>query len=162
MIAVVNQANSYHSFYKDAYNKLLTTYGEQLLPLFISPTYRANNKVDVQTTQTASKQINLFGLYSGNLDFSTLLGRFGDKLLAKFNTSDHNEVLNLDLSGGESKSERSKKLLNPYIKKEINAFLDKLKGDKTLTEFEKMRNSLIKTIDGLNFVLSTNGLDAKF
>ncbi len=161
MIAVVNQANSYHSLYKDAYNKLLTTYGEQLLPLFISPTYRTNNKVDVQTTQTASKQINLFGLYPSNLDFSTLLGRFSDKLLAKFNTSDHNEVLNLDLSGGESKSERSKKLLNPYIKKEINAFLDKLKGDKTLTEFEKMRNSLIKTIDGLNFVLSTNGLDAK-
>ena len=161
MFAVVNQANSYHSLYKDAYNKLLTTYGEQLLPLFISPTYRTNNKVDVQTSQSSSKQITLFGQYPSNLDFSTMLGRFSDKLLAKFNSSDHNEVLNLDLSGGESKSERSKKLLNPYIKKEINAFLDKLKGDKTLTNFEKTRNGLIKTIDGLNFVLSTNGLDAK-
>jgi hypothetical protein len=161
MLSVVNQANSYHSLYKDAYNKLLTTYGEQILPLFISPTYRTNNKVDVQTTQTTSKQITLFGLFPSNLDFSTLLNRFSDKLLAKFNSSDHNEVLNLDLSGGESKSERSKKLLNPYIKNEINTFLDKMKGDKTLTEFEKTRNGLIKTIDGLNFVLSTNGLDAK-
>lgn len=153
--------NSYHSLFKSTYNTLLTTYGEDLLPLFISPTFRTNKLIDVQTGISTKKQISLLGNYNGFSDFANLFSRFDDKLTAKANTSNHNDVFNFDFASGSSKADRSRKIIDPFIKNEISLFLEKIKVDKSISKVEEVRNNIIKTIDGINFVLSTNGIDSK-
>jgi hypothetical protein len=45
---LLSATNQYFDKFKDTYNKLLKTYGNEILPLFISPTYRTINQLDVQ------------------------------------------------------------------------------------------------------------------
>lgn len=155
---LADSINSYHSILKSSYNSLLTTYGEELLPLFMSPTYRKIKTIDIQTGISSTKQSLIFGNYD---DFSNIFTKLDTRLTDKSKTIDHNVIFNFDFQTGSSKAERSRNIIDPYIKSEVALFLEKIKDEKTLTNVESVRNKLIKEIDGLNFILSTNGVDAK-
>ena len=160
--SVSESINTYHSLLKSSYNSLLTTYGEDLLPLFMSPTYRTNKTIDIQTGISSTKQINLFGNYGGFSDFANLFSRLDTKLTAKSTSMDHNNVFNFNFAGsGSSKADRSSKIIDPFIKSEVASFINKIKEDKTLSKVESTRNNIIRDIDKLNYILSTNGVDTK-
>lgn len=158
---LLTATNNYFDKFKDTYNKLLNLYGNEILPLFISPVYRSINQLDVQETISTVTQVNLLGNYNKFRDFLNLYGRLETKLIEKVSSSDHNIVLDLDIDLGSSKYERSRAIIDPYIKKTVTEFLNKIRDEKMITELETNRNTLIELIDGLNFIMETNGKDGK-
>jgi hypothetical protein len=153
--------NEYFDKFKDTYNKLLKTYGNEILPLFISPTYRTINQLDVQNTISTTTQITLLGNYKKTRDFTNLYGRLETKLLEKVSASDHNIVLDFDMDLGSTKYERSRAIIDPYIKKTVTDFLNSIKDEQMIKELETNRNKFIEFIDGFNFIMETNGKDAR-
>jgi hypothetical protein len=153
--------NEYFDKFKDTYNKLLNLYGNEILPLFISPTYRTINQLDVQNTINTTTQITLLGNYKKTRDFINLHGRLETKLLEKVSSSDHNLILDLDMDAGSSKYERSRAIIDPYIKKTVTEFLTNIREEKLIKELETNRNKFIELVDGFNFIMETNGKDAR-
>jgi DNA topoisomerase-3 len=153
--------NEYFDKFKDTYNKLLKTYGNEILPLFISPTYRTTNQLDVQNTISTTTQITLLGNYKKTRDFTNLYGRLETKLLEKVSASDHNIVLDFDMDLGSTKYERSRAIIDPYIKNTVTEFLNSIKDEQMIKELETNRNKFIEFIDGFNFIMETNGKDAR-
>jgi hypothetical protein len=158
---LLSATNQYFDKFKDTYNKLLKTYGNEILPLFISPTYRTINQLDVQDTITTTTQITLLGNYKKTRDFLNLYGRLETKLLEKVSALDHNIILDLDMDSGSTKYERSRAIIDPYIKKTVTDFLNSIRDDKMIKELETNRNNFIELVDGFNFIMETNGKDAR-
>lgn len=158
---LIKQTNDYFDKFKDTYTKLNAEYGNEILPLFLSPTYRTINQLDVQDSLSTTTQVTLLGNYKKTEDFLNLYGRLEKTLLDKVASSDHNVILNLDMDSGTTKYERSRDIIDPYINTVVTEFLNKIRDEKMVNDLQNTRNSLIQTIDGLNFVLSTAGKDGK-
>ena len=161
MIAVTNTTNQYFNMFKDAYNKIYTTYGEDILPLFVSPTYRTINKFTVQTGMSSNKQVEILGNYPKGKEYSVLLDKFEKGIKDYSASANHNEILDFDFANGSSKADRSRKLIDPYIIDVVSKFMDTLRADKSMDSVQESRNKIIKAIDNLNFILVTNGTDGK-
>jgi hypothetical protein len=160
---VIKSTNEYFNTFKNTYTTLLDTYGKEILPIFISPTYRTINQLDVQNTISSTIQVNLLGEYAKLVDFANLYQRLESSLLEKVNSSDHNAILDLDInSNSQEKYKRSREIIDPYIKTRVTEFLNKVKDDKSVGQLEQNRNKLIDSVDRLNFIMKTNGKDAKF
>ena len=159
---LLNSTNEYFAKFKEVRNNLNKTFGNEILPLFISPTYRSITKVDVNNTAGSSIQIDLFGNYKEGLDFANLFERFDTALMAKASSSDHNIVLDFDITPNSAKYNRSRDIIDTYITGVTRTFLDSVRDDKSVKELENSRNKVIQYIDGLNFIMSSSGKDAKF
>ena len=157
--SLIEKTNSYFDSFSSLYNELQKTCGAEILPLFISPTYRTINQLDVQVTESSATQITLLGKYKTGSDFINLFTRFEEKLLEYVDSSDHNLIFDLDIQTGSSKYERSRKIIDPLIKTYVTEFMDLVRGQK-ITPLEKSRDLLIEDIDKLNFIISANGKDA--
>lgn len=157
----IKNTNDYFDLFGRVYNHLITSYGADILPLFISPIYRVNNTMDVQNTITTTTDINLLGKYKIGNDFTVLLTQFETKLFNKVNTSDHNFLLDLDFEFGTSKYERSRKIIDQLISDYFTKFITDIRGDKQISLLENSRNSVIENLDKLNFIMKTNGIDGK-
>lgn len=158
--SLIDNTNNYFKVFGETYNEIQKLFGVELLPLFISPTYRTINQIDVQNT-TSATQVSLLGAYKKGSDFSNLLDKFKEKLLAKVSSSDHNLILDLDMQSGSTKYERSRKIIDPLILTYVTDFIKTVEDSKNISGLENARNLLIEDIDKLNFILSTNGIDAK-
>jgi hypothetical protein len=101
------------------------------------------------------------GNYKIGADFLTFYDRFEKEVLKKVASSDHNIILDLDMDAGSTKYERSRAIIDPYITQRVTEFLNTVRDEKMITELETNRNTLIELIDGLNFIMETNGKDAK-
>ena len=154
--------NDYFGAFKNTYTKLSDTYGKEFLPLFISQTYRTTNQIDVQNTTSSTIQVNLLGEYKNLVDFANLYGRLEKELLSKANSSDHNVVLDLGFDSGTSKYERSRDIIDAFVKKAVTDFLSKIRDEKSTKELEESRNKIIDLIDKVNFIMKTNGKDGRF
>ena len=156
---LIDNTNSYFDSFGSLYNELQKTCGVEVLPLFVSPTYRTIKDLDVQTTESTTTQISLLGKYKVGSDFSNLLERFETKLLEYVDNSDHNLILDLDIQPGSSKYERSRKIIDPLIKTYVTEYVDLVRSQK-VTPLEKSRDLLVEEIDKLNFIIYANGKDA--
>jgi hypothetical protein len=161
MISVTNLTNQYFNMFKDAYNKIYTTYGEDILPLFVSPTYRTINKFTVQTGLSANKQVEILGNYPKGKEYSVLLDKFEKGIKDYAASANHNEILDFDFANGSSKADRSRKIIDPYIIDQVSKYMDILRADKSMDTVQESRNKIITAIDNLNFILATNGTDGK-
>ncbi len=160
--SLFKSTNDYFTAFKNTYTKLTESYGKEFLPLFISQTYRTINQVDVQNTLSSTIQINLLGEYKQFVDFANLYGRVEKELLAKVSSSDHNVVLDLGFDSGTSKYDRSREIIDAYIKTTVTEFLNKIRDEKAAKELEQNRNKLVDLIDRVNFIVKTNGKDGRF
>jgi hypothetical protein len=158
---IIDNTNGYFKVFDKTYNQLQKLFGVEMLPLFISPTYRTINQLDVQNTISTTTQISLFGKYKRGIDFSNLLKNFEDELVKKVNASDHNLILDLDIPSGSSKYERSKKIIDPLILTYVTEFLTSVRDNKLIGDLEKSRDLLVEEIDKVNFIMLTNGIDGK-
>ncbi len=160
---VVKSTNEYFSTFKNTYTTLVDTYGKEILPIFISPTYRTINQLDVQNTTSTTIQVNLLGEYTKFIDFANLFQKFEKPLLEKTNSSDHNSILDLDInSNSQEKYQRSREIIDVYIKNKVTEFLNKIRDEKSITQLEQNRNKLIDLIDRVNFIMKTTGKDGRF
>ena len=160
--SLFKSTNDYFGAFKNTYTKLSDSYGKEFLPLFISQTYRTVNQVDVQNTISSTIQVNLLGEYKNLVDFTNLYGRLEKELLSKVNSSDHNAVLDLGFDSGTSKYDRSRDIIDTFMKKSVTDFLNKIRDEKSTKELEENRNKIIELIDKVNFIMKTNGKDGRF
>jgi len=157
---LIDNTNNYFKIFGQTYNELQKLFGPELLPLFISPTYRSINSVDAQNT-TAATQISLLGRYKKGKDFINLFENFKKGFIDKVNSSDHNLILDLDMQPGSTKYVRSRKIIDPLILTYVTEFMGKIEENKNISALENARDLLIEDIDKLNFIMLTNGIDAK-
>jgi len=158
--SLIDNTNNYFKIFGQTYNELQKLFGPELLPLFISPTYRSINSVDAQNT-TAATQISLLGRYKKGKDFINLFENFKKGFIDKVNSSDHNLILDLDMQPGSTKYVRSRKIIDPLILTYVTEFMGKIEENKNISALENARDLLIEDIDKLNFIMLTNGIDAK-
>ena len=158
---VIDNTNNYFKVFGETYNELQKLFGVEMLPLFISPTYRTTNQLDIQNTISTTTQVPLLGKYKKGIDFSNLLQNFESQLTGKTTGSDHNLILDLDIPTGSSKYERSRKIIDPLILTYVTEFLTTVRDNKLTANIEKSRDLLIEEIDKVNFIMSTNGIDGK-
>jgi hypothetical protein len=158
---LTTSANDYFDSFASTYKTLTDSYGKEILPIFISPTYRTVNQLDVYNSISSPIQVNLLGKYRNGTDFSVLHTRLENVLNNKAASSDHNLILDLDFDSGSSKYERSRDIIDPFIKNAVSDFLNKLRDEKAPQQLENRRNLLIQFIDAANFIMKTNGKDAK-
>lgn len=157
---LVSSTNDYFDSFSSAYKLLYGSYGKEVLPIFISPVYRKVNQLDVQNTVNGTTQINLLGKYDNLIGFSKLSERFRKALTEKVDSSDHNNVFGIVITN-QSKYDRSRDIIDGFVKKSVIEFLDKIDTEKTTIDLEEKRNKLIQNIDKLNFIVATNGKDAQ-
>jgi outer membrane protein OmpA-like peptidoglycan-associated protein len=158
---IIKNTNGYFKVFGEVYNELQKTFGAEMLPLFISPLYRTNNKLDVQETSSASIQIELLGKYKMGYDFTNMITDFEKAILEKVDLTDHNLLFDLDIQSGTSKYDRSRKIIDPFIKTQVTEYLALVRADKKINAVEEARDKFINEIDKINFIILTAGVDAK-
>lgn len=153
---------NYFSAYKEFYNNVNKQYGPEITNLVVSPTYRVIKTYDIYSTlsPTPSSTIDIFGLYKKNRDLSYYVKGLKASMIATLETSSPSELFSFDKDISSNKITVSDELLKPYLTKLIETKLDSLVETDTIKTFEEVRNGLINSIDGLNFVVKY-GKDAK-
>jgi outer membrane protein OmpA-like peptidoglycan-associated protein len=158
---IIKSTNGYFKIFGETYNELQKTFGAEMLPLFISPLYRMDNKLDIQETSGSPTQIELLGKYKMGYDFTNMITEFEKAILEKTNSTDHNLLFDLDIQSGTSKYDRSRKIIDPFIKTQVTEYLALVRADKKINAVEQARDKFINEIDKINFIILTAGVDAK-
>jgi outer membrane protein OmpA-like peptidoglycan-associated protein len=159
---IFSSTKKYFDEYSTKYNELLIKWGGLILPIFVSPTYRTKNKVDVKTGVSSTVQIELLGQYKKGREFSVLAEEFRTALVSKYNSlSSISSFLGFDpiLANDTIRIKRSDDIIKNHILGIINNNMDVLSSEK-MDSIESGRNKIINTIDRLNFVIS-GGIDGK-
>jgi len=150
----------YFSKYETLYNTLLTTYGPEIIPVLLSPNYRTINNYDVHTPTTLNT-INLFGIYPNGFESDVLINNLANQMNNGINnSSDLSSIFNFSSSAFKNKTDlitTSNNLLKPYLLDIVKTKIQtNLIDDKTTNDFEVVRNSIITTLDKLNFLITYN------
>jgi len=158
---VIDGANGYFKIFGETYNELQKTYGVEMLPLFVSPLYRPNNKLAINDSSGSSIDISMLGKYQMGYDFINTITEFEKSFLQKTESSDHNIIFDLDIQTDSSKYDRSRKIIDSLIKEQVTEYLKLIRDDKKIASVEQARDKFISEIDKLNFIITTAGIDAK-
>jgi hypothetical protein len=143
------------------YIKYKTTYGPLLLPLFFSNDLRGKNTLDVNDTTSSTVTINLIGTYNKGSEYPVLLDNLHNSLKSSFgNISSISNALGFDNFMSESVIKRSDKIISSYFQNLVENVISTLEKENT-NDIDKNRNAFISIIDKLNFIMSTNGIDAQ-
>ena len=143
---------TYFDLYDKTYNELLKLYGEKVVSLFFSNTYRKTNIFTVKT-EGSDVPIELLGEYrpSDDLSYYTRGLKVGMVSAIKSNNN-LTELLNLNNAMAPSLYSNSEKLLQPYLVKFVENYVDGMMDKESIKNLEKNRQSITSILDSLNFI----------
>ena len=150
---------NYFDSYEKMYNNVVLNYGSSLSDFLINRTYRRINKFTVNTA-ILSSDIELFGLYDININLDELVAETRNKFIDYPNSNEIHKHFGLENSINPNDVEIVNEILYDYYIEVINDKFDNMLDDKYISEFEKLRNSIITNLDKLNYV-TKNELDVK-
>jgi F0F1-type ATP synthase delta subunit len=157
------QTESYFSSYPEMYNVILTTYGSSLTNLLINKDYRVVKKYNAGTT---IGNIDFFGLYKSPNDLTTYLERTIDLILI-YITREYNDdktyllkMLNIDNKVPDELKDYFSTTIDNFITNNLPDKLNTMLEVPSIKKFTTNRDTLIKTLDKLKFILD-NGYDVK-
>ncbi len=156
---VYKDTKNYTDTYIKGYNNIIKQYGDKLSTMFLSPTYRTIKNYTVQTG-AGTETIELFGDYNKNKELSVLSNDFKQILISKIESENMTEMFKLNKDMSTPVEKKSEEILKPYIVKKVGEIIDGFSKNNSLLDIEKSRNSLVLTLDKLNFVIET-GHDGK-
>ena len=156
---VFTNTKNYTDTYIKGYNNIIKSYGEKLSTVFLSPTYRTINNYIVQTG-TGTENVQLFGDYGKNKELSVLSNDFKQILISKIESESMTEMFKFNRDMTEPVIKKSEEILKPYVIKKVGEIIDTFSGNQSLVDIEKSRNTLILTLDKVNFLVET-GHDGK-
>jgi hypothetical protein len=156
---VYKDTKNYTDTYIKGYNNIIKQYGDKLSTMFLSPTYRTIKNYTVQTG-AGTETIELFGDYNKNKELSVLSNDFKQILISKIESENMTEMFKLNKDMSTPVEKKSEEILKPYIIKKVGEIIDGFSKNNSLLDIEKSRNSLVLTLDKLNFVIET-GHDGK-
>jgi hypothetical protein len=150
---------AYFDLYDKTYNELLKLYGEKPVSLFFSNTYRKINTFTVKT-DGADETIELLGEYKVSDDLSNQTRGLKTGMVTAINTNDLTDILNLSGVIPSSLRSTSEKILQPYMIKFVEGYIDGMMNKESIKNLEKYRQSVTSTLDSLNFI-TQYGSDGK-
>jgi hypothetical protein len=156
---VFTNTKNYFDKYVSTYDNVVTKYGTEIGSLLLHPDYREINKYDVYTSTslTPGKTLQLFGLTKKGAEVTEFLGKFRkglDKFIDNSSTTYLCEMLGFDKElSGSKLTDMNQNILKPFFKKLIETTLDEISNGNLLTEIETNRNSLVKSLDSVNFIV---------
>lgn len=156
--SAIHHTGNYFNLFSELYNSLQENYSPYFLPLFISPLYRLTNTFQFNVNTTTTKDVNMLGDYYKSLDTVKIIDRFRDKMNIYLETVNYSELFSINVP--DNLKESSEDILKTKINKLIKNFIDILYTENSFKKLEIERNKLIKDLDSLNFIVSTNGKDA--
>ncbi len=147
--------NVYTESYKLAFSDIVRKYSKKLVGLFLSPTYRTIDTLDV----TGGPSVKLIGLFKSPQDISLLIDNFKNTLdIAIDNTN-----LTRDLFGmfdsfelEELYNQTSEEFLKGVIKDLVGDKIDQMYKFILVKSLEHERNEFIRIFDKLNFIHDYN------
>lgn len=159
---VFDSTETYFNTYESSYNKLNKEYGPLLMKLIFGQDYRPIKDFDIFTTTsiTPGTSIELIGKFKDGKPYSNLVALFKKRLLEFTETENICSVIGFDKVLTTPKLIKANELLRPFIKKLIEDKIGSLTEQKTITDFDKLRNTLIKSLDNVNFLVKY-GYDVK-
>jgi len=152
-----NATEKYYTNYKVIYNSLLKNFGPKVISVLLSPKYRTVNTYEV-STPTSTTNINLFGNYSDGVDSNTLINDFGDSCLKTINNmTDLSSIFDFSSSAFKNKVgliAASNDILKKYLPTITSSRIkNDLIADTGCNDFLSFRNTLIKSLDKVNFLV---------
>lgn len=159
---ISTNTQNYFTSYTTMYNNLLKSYGPKITDLFISQKYRPINTYDINVTSgTSTNNISLFGSYTLLKDRSHYISGLKSSMITTllFYPSLSN-MFGIDKYLPKNKINIVNQSLSSYLNDFIEKTIDGLNNDKNTDDFENKRNSLISTLDKLNFVVKY-GMDVQ-
>ena len=156
---VFTSTKNYFDKYESTYQEITTKYGTEIGTLLLHPNYRTINEYDVYnaTSLTPGKTLQLFGLTKKGEEMEFLIKglKVGlENFIDNSSTTYLCEMLGFDKEiTGSKMVDLNEKILKPFFTKLIEVTLDEISDGNILTELESPRNSLIKSIDDVNFII---------
>ena len=159
---VFTNTKAYFDSYEKTYNDIIPKYGPEIGKMLFDPTYRSVHQYDVYTTTntTPGKTISIFGQYPKSKELSVLKRGLLSGLITQLESTDLSTMMNLDNELTPPKLSKSNELIKPLIKKYIEDKVNQLTDKNPFEDLEKTRNTLITSLDKVNFVVKF-GKDTK-
>ena len=156
---VFTNTKNYFDKYVSTYDNVVTKYGTEIGTLLLHPDYREINKYDVYTSTslTPGKTLQLFGLTKKGAETEFLLKGLRTGLYDFINNSSSTylcEMLGFDKElPGSLLTDMNNKILKPFFSGLTKTVLEEISNGNLLTEIETNRNSLVKSLDSVNFIV---------
>ena len=152
---VFDNTDNYFKKYESTYNKMIKRYGEDIGTLLFTDTYRTIKQYDVYTTTstTPGKTLSLVGLYKKNNELPILMRGVKSAMIAQLDNTDLSLMFGLDKVLTPPKLAKSNEYLKPLITKIVEDKLNELIDTNPFSEFESVRDLLIKSLDYVNFLV---------
>ena len=149
---VFTNTSDYFNQFSEFYNVIIPKYGTKLSSIVFSPDYRSVKDYEITKGDNSTISIDIFGLYKKGMDIGRLIEKVKSKLIQEIDNTDLCALFNFDKSIPPTKVDRTNRLLKPKVKELVNKKLDDLLEEKTIKEYELIRNKLISSLDPLNFL----------
>ena len=153
---------TYFNNYETLYNVLVKEYGPSISSMLLHPNYRDTKLYDIYntTSNTPGSTIELFGEYPSTRPVSFYVNVLKSKMLSTLSTVNICEMMSLDKVLPLPKQNKANELLQPYFRKIIETKINSITEKSQINDFVKVRNEIIQTLDGLNFLVKY-GYDIK-
>ena len=156
---VFTNTKNYFDKYVSVYDNVVTKYGTEIGTILLHPDYREINKYDVYTSTslTPGKTLQLFGLTKKGAETEFLLKGLRTGLYDFINNSSSTylcEMLGFDKElPGSLLTDMNNIILKPFFSGLTKTVLEEISNGNLLTEIETNRNSLVKSLDSVNFIV---------
>jgi hypothetical protein len=159
---VFTKTEGFFKSYDTAYTNLNKEFGPLIMKMLFSPQYREINKYDIfsSTSLTPGSTIDLFGIPKGGTPHPQLIARLKTRLQDFTKNEDVSSIIGFERALTQPQIVKANELLKPYLTKYIGDKIDKLSVNSNITTLEENRDSLIESLDKVNFLVKY-GYDAK-
>jgi len=145
---------TYFSEYQNFYNIIVPTYGKKLASMALAPKYREINQYVITKGDNTTTNLNLFGLYKKGFELGAMAITVNKKMAEVIDSADLCDIFGIDKEiSSQSSIDRANRLLRPFIKTLVESKLTQLSESTAIKNFENKRNSLITSLDKLNFIV---------
>lgn len=153
---------TYFNNYETLYNVLVKQYGPSISSMLLHPNYRDTKLYDIYntTSNTPGSTIELFGEYPSTRPVSFYVNILKIKMLSTLTSTNICQMMSLDKVLPLPKQNKANELLQPYFIKVIEKKINSITEKDQIKDFLKVRNEIIQTLDGLNFLVKY-GYDVK-
>ena len=144
---------SYFSTYLDTFNDVLTKFGPHVHSLVFSSNYRSINGYVVNTSNSGTRTINMFGEFDRIKTLEKYITQLKVSLVSSIENNDVSTMMKFSNFLSESKLERSNYILKKKLRELVEEKLDEVINNKSIGDLTNARNKVTSTLDKLNYVV---------
>ena len=146
----------YFEHFQLAYNWILKQYDAKVSSMILSPAYRTIKDYTIQIGGGGSTDtIELLGNYKANSEINILARDFQSKLEDKIVSENITTIFGIDKYMTNGMLDKSERMIKPKVKELIGKVIDGIISNSDAKNIETNRNSVIASLDKLNFIVET-------